>query len=135
MFAVTGVTGKVGSAVARSLLSADQPVRAVVRDRSKGTAWAHLGCEIAIAELSDTESLTAAFKSAAGVFAVVPPVFGPAPAFPEATGFINSLCAALARAKPARVVALSTVGADAPHPNLLNVLGAWRRLSAPYRCR
>jgi NAD(P)H dehydrogenase (quinone) len=122
MFAVTGITGRVGSTVARSLLSACQPVRAVVRDRSKGTAWAQLGCEIAIADLSDTEALTAAFKGAAGVFALVPPVFDPAPGFPEATGFINSLRAALARAKPEKVVALSTVGADAPQPNLLNVL-------------
>jgi uncharacterized protein YbjT (DUF2867 family) len=122
MFAVTGITGKVGSTVARSLLSACQPVRAVVRDRSKGTAWAQLGCEIAIADMLDTEALTAAFKGAAGVFALVPPVFDPAPGFPEATGFINSLRAALGRAKPAKVVALSTVGADAPQPNLLNVL-------------
>jgi uncharacterized protein YbjT (DUF2867 family) len=123
MFAVTGVTGKVGAAVARSLLSADQPVRAVVRDRSRGAPWAQLGCDIAVADLSDTEALTAAFAGAAGVFAMVPPVFDPAPGFPEAMAFINSLGAALARAKPARVVALSTVGADALQPNLLNVLG------------
>jgi NAD(P)H dehydrogenase (quinone) len=123
MFAITGVTGKVGAAVARSLLSADQPVRAVVRDRSKGASWAQLGCDIAVADLSDTETLTAAFKDTAGVFAMVPPVFDPAPGFPEATDFINSMRAALARAKPAKVVALSTVGADAPQPNLLNVLG------------
>jgi uncharacterized protein YbjT (DUF2867 family) len=82
-----------------------------------------LGCEIAIADLSDTEALTAAFAGTAGVFAMVPPVFDPAPGFPEAMGFINPLSAALARAKPARVVALSTVGADALQPNLLNVLG------------
>lgn len=123
MFAVTAVTGKVGAAVARSLLSADQPVRAVVRDRSRGAPWAQLGCDIAVADLSDTEALTAAFAGAAGVFAMVPPVFDPAPGFPEAMAFINSLGAALARAKPARVVALSTVGADALQPNLLNVLG------------
>ena len=123
MFAVTGITGKVGAAVARSLLSADQPVRAVVRDRSKSALWAQLGCDIAVADLSDTEALTAAFAGTAGVFAMVPPVFDPAPGFPEAMGFINPLSAALARAKPARVVALSTVGADAPQPNLLNVLG------------
>jgi uncharacterized protein YbjT (DUF2867 family) len=122
MFAVTGITGKVGAAVARSLLSADQPVRAVVRDGSKGAAWAKLGCEIAIADLSDTEALTAAFKGAAGVFVLVPPVFDPAPGFPEAIGVINSVRAALARAKPEKVVALSTVGADALQPNLLNVL-------------
>jgi NAD(P)H dehydrogenase (quinone) len=123
MFAVTGITGKVGAAVARGLLSADQPVRAVVRDLSKGTPWAQLGCDIAVADLSDTEALTAAFQGAAGVFALLPPVFDPAPGFPEASGLIRSLRAALARAKPEKVVALSTIGADAPQPNLLNVLG------------
>jgi NAD(P)H dehydrogenase (quinone) len=123
MFAITGITGKVGAAVARSLLSADQPVRAVVRDRSKGAPWAQLGCDIAVADLSDTEALTAAIADTAGVFAMVPPVFDPSPGFPEAMGFINPLSAALARAKPAGVVALSTVGADALQPNLLNVLG------------
>jgi uncharacterized protein YbjT (DUF2867 family) len=49
-------------------------------------------------------------------------VYDPAPGFPEAIDFINSLRVALARAKPTKVVALSTVGADAPQPNLLNVL-------------
>ncbi len=122
MFVVTGITGKVGAALARSLLSADQPVRAVVRDRSKGAPWAQLGCDIAVADISDTEALAAAFAGAAGVFAMLPPVFDPAPGFPEAMGFMNSLRAALAHAKPTRVVALSTVGADAPQPNLLNVL-------------
>jgi uncharacterized protein YbjT (DUF2867 family) len=123
MFVVTGITGKVGAAVARSLLSADQPVRAVVRDRSRGAPWAQLGCDIAVADLSDTEALTAAFTGTTGVFAMVPPVFDPSPGFPEAMAFIKPLSEALARAKPARVVALSTVGADAPQPNLLNVLG------------
>jgi NAD(P)H dehydrogenase (quinone) len=123
MFAVTGITGKVGAAVARCLLSADQPVRAIVRDRSKGAPWAQLGCDIAVADSSDTEALIAALAGTTGVFAMLPPVFDPAPGFPEAMRFINPLAAALARAKPARVVALSTVGADAPQPNLLNVLG------------
>jgi NAD(P)H dehydrogenase (quinone) len=122
MFAITGITGKVGAAVARSLLSDDQTVRAVVRDRSRGAAWAHLGCDIAVADISDTAALTAAFEGTEGVFVVLPPVFDPAPGFPEAARFINSLGAALARAKTAKVVALSTVGADAPQPNLLNVL-------------
>src|ERR1700685_3244604 len=123
MFAVAGITGKVGAAVARSLLSADQPVRAVVRDRSRSAPWTQLGCEIAVADLSDTEALAAAFAGTTGVFAMVPPVFDPAPGFPEAMAFIDPLRAALARAKPAKVVALSTVGADSPQPNLLNVLG------------
>jgi uncharacterized protein YbjT (DUF2867 family) len=123
MFAVTGITGKVGAAVARSLLSADQSVRAVVRDRGRGTSWAHLGCDVAVADVSDTDALSAAFEGTTGVFALLPPVFDPAPGFREAIGFIDSLHAALARAQPARVVALSTVGAGAAQPNLLNVLG------------
>jgi uncharacterized protein YbjT (DUF2867 family) len=123
MFAITGITGKVGAAAARSLLSAHQPVRAVMRDRNKSAPWAQLGCDIALADLADTGALTRAFEGTAGVFAMLPPVFDPAPGFPEAAGLINSLSAALGRAKPARVVALSTVGADAPQPNLLNVLG------------
>jgi len=123
MYAVTGITGKVGAAVARSLLSADQLVRAVVRDRSKGAAWAELGCEVAVADLADAGALTKAFEGTEGVFAMLPPVFDPAPGFPEARKFIASMYTALAAAKPKKVVALSTIGADAPNPNLLNVLG------------
>jgi NAD(P)H dehydrogenase (quinone) len=123
MYAITGITGKVGAAVARSLLSADQSVRAVVRDRRKGTAWAQLGCDIAVADLSNTEALTAAFNGTAGVFVLLPPIFDPAPGFPEVNGVIEALRAALARARAEKVVVLSSIGADAPQPNLLNVLG------------
>jgi uncharacterized protein YbjT (DUF2867 family) len=113
----------VGAAVARSLLAANLPVRAVIRDRSKSAPWARLGCDIAIAGLEDTGALTTAFEGTAGVFAMLPPVFDPAPGFPEAARLISLLSAALARAKPSKVVVLSTIGADSPHPNLLNVLG------------
>ena len=123
MYAVTGITGKVGAAVARSLLSADQPVRAVVRDRGKGAAWADLGCDIAVADFADAGALAKTFEGTEGVFAMLPPVFDPAPGFPEARKFIASMYTALAAAKPKKVVALSTIGADAPNPNLLNALG------------
>src|ERR1019366_5912561 len=62
----------------------------------------------------DTEALAAAFEGAAGVFALVPPVFDRAPGFPEASGLTGSLRAALARGKPEKAVALSTIGANAP---------------------
>jgi len=123
MYAVTGITGKVGAAVARSLLSADQPVRAVVRDRGKGAEWANLGCSIAVADLADAGALTKAFEGTEGVFAMLPPVFDPAPGFPEAREFNASMYTALAAAKPKKVVALSSIGADALQPNLLNALG------------
>lgn len=74
MYAVTGMTGKVGAAVARSLLSADQLVRAVVRDQGKGAPWADLGCDIAVADLVDAGALAKAFEGTEGVFAMLPPV-------------------------------------------------------------
>ncbi len=45
MFAITGITGKVGGEVARNLLAGNQPVRAVVRDLRKGEPCAQLGCD------------------------------------------------------------------------------------------
>ena len=39
MFVITGITGNVGGEVARNLLAAGRPVRAVVRDLRKGEAW------------------------------------------------------------------------------------------------
>lgn len=35
-YVITGITGQVGGAVARSLLADNQPVRAVVRNAAKG---------------------------------------------------------------------------------------------------
>jgi uncharacterized protein YbjT (DUF2867 family) len=51
MFAITGITGNVGGELARTLLAAKQPVRAVVRDLSKGSAWAERGCDLARADI------------------------------------------------------------------------------------
>jgi uncharacterized protein YbjT (DUF2867 family) len=84
MYAVTGITGQVGGAVAENLLAARQQVRAVVRDANKGKAWKDRGCEVALATIEDAASLTAAFQGAEGVFVLVAPNFDPQPGFPEA---------------------------------------------------
>jgi NAD(P)H dehydrogenase (quinone) len=120
MFAVTGITGNVGSEVARNLLAANQGVRAVVRDRNKGESWAKKGCEIAQADINNAEALTAAFQGAEGVFVLVPPNFDPAPDFPEARATAASLRSAISAARPGRVVYLSTIGAQATQSNLLS---------------
>ena len=119
MYAITGITGKVGSAVARSLLAERLPVRAVLRDKAKAAEWRTRGCEIALAEMDDAASLTSAFRGAAGVFILPPSEFDPEPGFPEAKRVIAAVTAALTEARPGKVVCLSTIGADAPHENLL----------------
>jgi uncharacterized protein YbjT (DUF2867 family) len=122
MYAVIGITGQVGGAVARKLLADKQCVRAVLRDANRGLPWAVRGCEMARADLHDAASLTAAFKGIEGVFAMLPPIFDPSPGFPEARALIASLRSALAVASPPRVVCLSTVGAQAKRQNLLTQL-------------
>ena len=119
MYAIMGVTGQIGSVIGRALLAAEQPIRAVVRDAGKAQVWADRGCEIALANIEDTASLTTAFRGAEGVFVLVPPNFDPAPEFPEARAIAAALRTALEAARPARVVYLSTIGAQASQSNLL----------------
>src|ERR1700742_1993165 len=119
MFAITGITGQVGGAVARTLLAAGKNVRAVVRDAKKGAAWARQGCEVALADLSDTTALTNAFTATEGVLILLPPNFDPEPDFPEVRAILRALHAALIEARPQRVVSISTVGAQATQQNLL----------------
>jgi len=120
MHAITGITGQVGGAVARELLVRGERVRAVVRDADKGRAWAALGCELALASMDDAAALARAFDGATSVFVLPPPVFDPAPGFPEARAAAAALDHALRTARPARVVCLSTIGAQAAQANLLS---------------
>ena len=119
MYAVTGITGQVGGVIGQALLAAKQPVRAIVRDSGKGQVWADRGCEVRIATIEDATSLTTAFQGAEGVFVLVPSNFDPLPGFPEARSIGVALRSALDAARPARVVYLSTIGAQANEPNLL----------------
>lgn len=122
MYAITAITGRVGGAVARTLLAAGLPVRAVVRDVRKGAAWAARRCEIATAEMRDAAALTAAFQNTEGVFVLLPPNFDPAPGFPESRAIVTALRDALRAARPAKIVCLSTIGAQAERTNLLTQL-------------
>ncbi|MDM9647143.1 NmrA family NAD(P)-binding protein [Rhizobium sp. S163] len=123
MFAITGVTGQVGGIVATRLLQAGLPVRAILRNAEKGKAWREKGAELALAEMTDADALTAAFTGAKGVFLLIPPTFDPTSGFPEVRAVIDALKTALLRARPERVVCLSTIGAQAEEPNLLSQLG------------
>jgi uncharacterized protein YbjT (DUF2867 family) len=123
MHAVTGITGQVGGSVARTLLDTGLSVRAVVRDAAKGGAWKERGCEVALAEMNDAPALTAAFTRVNGVFVLIPSNFDPMPGYPEVRAIITALTTAIEAAKPAKVVCLSTIGAHATQPNLLNQLG------------
>ena len=123
MFAITGITGKVGGQVARLLAVQGKRIRAVVRAATKASEWKAAGHEIYEASIEDKDALTAAFTGIEGVFLMTPPNFDPEPGFPDTRRAAGAIKAALESALPGRVVYLSTVGAHVSRPNLLNNAG------------
>ncbi len=70
--AVTGATGRQGSAVVRALLVEGWPVRGVTRDPTRGRAraLAALGVDMVRADMEDPASLDRAFHGVYGVYSV-----------------------------------------------------------------
>ena len=122
MFAITAITGKVGGVVANTLLAAGCSVRAVMRDAAKGALWKERGCEVAVADIADADRLARALEGSEGAFILLPPVFDPEPDFEDVRATIAAIREAMAQARPPKAVVLSTIGADATQPNLLNGL-------------
>jgi uncharacterized protein YbjT (DUF2867 family) len=77
--------------------------------------------------MSDASALARAFAGADGVFVLIPPNFDPSPGLTEAVAVISAVREALSQARPARIVCLSTVGAQATQPNLLSQLAMMER--------
>jgi NAD(P)H dehydrogenase (quinone) len=112
MYAIMGITGRVGGAIAENLLSQGEKIRAIVRNPEKATHWKDRGAEIAIADVDDPNALATAFEGADGVFLMVPPNFAPEPGFLELRKTLASYRTALATALPKKAVYLSSIGAE-----------------------
>jgi uncharacterized protein YbjT (DUF2867 family) len=112
MYAIMGITGQVGSAAAKYLLERGQRVRGIVRNKSRASAWAARGAEIVVADWSDAKALAAAFTGTEGVFVMLPANFAPDADFAEPRALIDTLTAALRKAQPPKIVALSSIGAQ-----------------------
>ncbi len=111
MYAVMGITGQVGGAVARSLLESGKSVRGIVRDPAKALAWQQLGVQLVVAASGDALALAEAFRGTEGAFVMMPSIFAPSPDLREARAFTAAITLAIRRAGLPKVVALSTVGA------------------------
>ncbi|PLZ00952.1 NmrA family transcriptional regulator [Burkholderia sp. WAC0059] len=120
MFAVLGITGQVGGAVARALLDSGESVRAVVRSEGKGRPWAELGCNVAIADMDDADAVERALQGVQGAFVMLPSNFDPEDGFPDTIRTVDALCRALEAARLEKIVCLSTIGAQADETNLLS---------------
>jgi uncharacterized protein YbjT (DUF2867 family) len=112
MFVVAGVTGHVGSVVAKNLLAAGEKVKVLVRDAAKGAEWSKRGAEVAVAELLDTDKLTAALKGAEGFFTLLPANYGAAGFYAVQNKTSDSIAKAVKASGVPHVVILSSIGAD-----------------------
>jgi NAD(P)H dehydrogenase (quinone) len=110
MFAVMGITGNVGGAVADTLLQHGKEVRGIVRDAAKARAWQDKGVEIVTPNYGD--HLAAALSGVEGVFVMIPPNMVPEPGFPDSVVRIAAIKKAIFAAKPPRAVFLSSWGSE-----------------------
>lgn len=111
-YAIMGVTGQVGGAVARHLMASGAHVRAIVRTAAAAQAWEAKGATAAVASIDDAAALQAAFTGADGAFIMTPTWFDADDMFAENRVAIETLGSALRAARPGNVVLLSSVGAQ-----------------------
>jgi uncharacterized protein YbjT (DUF2867 family) len=117
MFAITAI-GKVGGAVADTLLTAGCSVRAVFTTRRKAPWKARVRGRW---RTSRCDRLARALEGTEGAFILLPPVFDPA-RLPGWKATIAAIREALAQARPAEGRCALDHRTDAAQPNLLNAL-------------
>ena len=111
MFVILGATGKVGRTTIKRLRAQGAPVRAVVRKSSDVEDLCALGCEIAVADLDETEALKSAIAGAETVQVICPVRAQAADAVAEMAKTIDAMANALKDVRPAKVLAISDYGA------------------------
>jgi len=114
MYVVAGVTGHVGSVVAKELLGKGKAVRVLVRSADKGAAWSKQGAEVAIGSLDDSAFLSGALKGASGFFTLLPPNYEASDFFATQKKTADSIASAVKTSGVRQVVLLSSIGADLP---------------------
>lgn len=112
MYVIAGVTGHVGSVVARELIAKGKKVRVIVRNAAKAEAYSKQGAEAAVGSLDDQPFLTATLRGATAFFTLLPPNYGAPEPYAAQCQVSDVIAQAVKAAKVPRVVMLSSVGAD-----------------------
>lgn len=112
MYVVLGGTGHVGSSLAERLLRRNERVTVVTRREQNRKEWEHRGAEVAVLDVRDVDALRAVFARAPGAFLLNPPADPATDSASEERKTVRAILAALEGAELARIVALSTYGAQ-----------------------
>jgi len=111
MYAIVGAAGNVGYSTASALRKAGMPVRAVLRDAAKAARLKEIGCEIALGDLQDADSLAKAIGDADAVQIILPASLQAEDIAGDMHRTIESLVEGIEQARPQRVLAISDYGA------------------------
>jgi uncharacterized protein YbjT (DUF2867 family) len=112
MFVIFGATGKIGRATAQALRRRGEPVRVVLRDASRGRELVDWGCELVVADLTDSMAIGQAIAGADAVQVICPldPRADDAAGTAQAT--VDAIVDGLRRTPPPSVLAISDYGAE-----------------------
>jgi uncharacterized protein YbjT (DUF2867 family) len=112
MFVLLGSNGQITAQLARLLLAGGHAVRVVGRNAASLAALQAQGAQVAVGDPADAAFLARAFEGAQAVYTMTPPCYAE-PVMREAQDRVGTAIAqALATARAARVVNLSSIGAE-----------------------
>jgi NAD(P)H dehydrogenase (quinone) len=112
MYAILGASGKAGRATIEKLRAQGASVRAVVRESSNTADLAALGCQIAFADLHDTDAISKAIDGATAVQVICPVTPRAEDAATDMKNIIDAVTGALTANRPERILAISDYGAQ-----------------------
>ena len=112
MYIILGATGRVGSAVAQSLLNQGKSVTIITHDAKKKAEWQQRGATVALADVYDTDQLRSIFQQGKRLFVLNPPAPITTDTAGEERRSVQSILAALRGSGIEKVVAQSVYAAQ-----------------------
>jgi uncharacterized protein YbjT (DUF2867 family) len=114
MYVLMGANGNITSRAARTLLQQGHAVRVIGRSQAALAPLKALGAELAIGDAQQAGFLARAFAGATAVYTMIPPDYAAPDMRRSQALFGTAIAAAIVQADVARVVNLSSVGAELP---------------------
>jgi uncharacterized protein YbjT (DUF2867 family) len=111
---VMGATGKTGKVVSERLLAAGVQVRALGRSADKLAALQRAGAQPVVGDAHRAADLTAAFRGADAVYALIPPNLATPDILAHYEALNGALATAITESGVKRVIYLSSIGAEQP---------------------
>jgi uncharacterized protein YbjT (DUF2867 family) len=112
MYAIFGATGNTGAVVARELLNAGLPTRAIVRNAQKAASLRERGAEVVVADLLQPQQVSTALRGVRSAYVMLPPHVDGDDMLGVGRRIMDTVSRALSEASVQHVVLLSSVGAQ-----------------------